>query len=119
MSGGQIVANPLELISSPKFKQLLDKLSEVYDQIIIDTPPTQTVSDSLIIGSMADAVVYVVKADSTPINIIKTGITRLRYANANVIGVTLNQVDTEKQSSYYYGGYYDSYGYSKKNASTA
>lgn len=115
MSGGQIVPNPLELISSPRFTQLLKELSEQYEQIILDTPPTQAVSDALIIGSMADAVVYVAKADSTPINVIKTGLNRLQYANANVIGITLNQVDTEKQSSYYhYGGYYDSYGYSGK-----
>ncbi|MAM69591.1 MAG: hypothetical protein CMP91_00415 [Gammaproteobacteria bacterium] len=115
LAGGQIVPNPLELISSPKFKQLLDELSQQYEQIILDTPPTQAVSDALVIGSLVDAVVYVVKADTTPINVIKTGLSRLQYATANVIGVTLNQVDTEKQSSYYhYGGYYDSYGYSGK-----
>ena len=118
MPGGQLVPNPLELMASPKFKQVLDKLLEHFDQIILDTPPTQAVSDALIIGSMADAVVYVVKADTTPINVIRNGLNRLQYANANVIGVTLNQVDTEKQSSYYnYGGYYDSYGYSGKTAS--
>jgi succinoglycan biosynthesis transport protein ExoP len=70
------------------------------------------VSDALILASMADATVYVVKADVTPINVIKTGLMRLRHANANIVGVTLNQVDTQKQASYYYqGGYYDSYGY--------
>ena len=67
------------------------------------------------IGAITDATVYVVKADSTPINVIKTGLNRLRYANANVVGVALNQVDTEKQGYYqYYGGYYDTYGYSGK-----
>ena len=107
--------NPLELISSARFRTLLDKLKENFDCIILDTPPTQAVSDALMIGSMSDATIYVVKADSTPINVIKTGISRLRYANGNLIGVTLNQVDTEKQSSYYYyGGYYDTYGYSGK-----
>jgi len=104
------------LISSARFRALLDKLKENFDCIIVDTPPTQAVSDALMIGSMSDATIYVVKADSTPINVIKTGISRLRYANGNLIGVTLNQVDTEKQSSYYYyGGYYDTYGYSAKN----
>ena len=115
LPGGQMVSNPLELISSARFKALMDKLKENFDCIIIDTPPTQAVSDALMISSISDATVYVVKADSTPINVIKTGINRLRYANANVIGVALNQVDSSKQSYYnYYGGYYDSYGYSGK-----
>jgi Mrp family chromosome partitioning ATPase len=69
-------------------------------------------------GSIADAVVYVVKAHSTSINTVKHGLGRLKYANANVVGVVLNQVDTRKQSYYggneYYAGYYDSYGYSGK-----
>jgi polysaccharide biosynthesis transport protein len=110
--GGQIVAHPLELLSSKKFNALIEKLKESFDYIVLDTPPTQAVSDALILGSMADATVYVVKADATPINVIKTGLSRLRHANANIVGITLNQVDTNKQSSYYYhGGYYDSYGY--------
>lgn len=109
--GGQIVANPLELLSSQKFNALIEKLKESFDYIVLDTPPTQAVSDALVLASMADATVYVVKADTTPINVIKTGLSRLRYANANIVGVTLNQVDTQKQSSYYQGGYYDSYGY--------
>ena len=117
LPGGQMVPNPLELISSPRFKALLNKMKENFDYVIIDTPPTQAVSDALMIGNLTDATVYVVKADSTPIHVIKTGLNRLRYANANVIGITLNQVDTEKQSSYYYyGGYYDTYGYSGKDA---
>lgn len=116
MPGGHIVPNPLELLSSPKFSQLLETLGRSFDQIIIDTPPTQAVSDSLIISSLVDAMIYVVKADTTPMNVVKNGIARLRYANANIIGVTLNQVNTDKQSSYYYyGGYYDSYGYSGKH----
>lgn len=112
---GQMVANPLELISSNRFRNFLEKLKENFEYIVIDTPPTQAVSDALMIGSITDATVYVVKADSTPINVIKTGLNRLRYANANIIGIALNQVDTEKQSYYpYYGGYYDDYGYSGK-----
>lgn len=117
LTAGQHSTNPLELIASNKFKELLKKLGEHYDQVILDTPPTQAVSDALVMGSAADAVVYVVKAHSTSINTVKHGLNRLKYANANVVGVVLNQVDTKKQSYYggndYYAGYFDSYGYSK------
>ena len=118
LPAGQLSPNPLELIASTKFRALLTELSEQFDHIILDTPPTQAVSDALVMGSIADAVVYVVKAGSTSINSIKSGLSRLRYANANVIGIVLNQVDTKKQAYYggndYYGGYYDTYGYSSK-----
>ncbi len=116
MTAGQLSPNPLELISSNRFAELIKKLSSHYDHIILDTPPTQAVSDALIMGSMADAVVYVVKADSTSIKAVRNGMTRLQYANANIIGVVLNQLDVKKQAYYggkdYYAGYYDSYGYS-------
>ena len=118
LTAGQLSTNPLELIASNKYKELLKKLSEHYDYVILDTPPTQAVSDALVMGSIADAVVYVVKAHATSINTVKHGLGRLKYANANVVGVVLNQVDTKKQSYYggneYYAGYYDSYGYSGK-----
>lgn len=116
LPAGILSPNPLELISSNRFREMLKKLAEHYDHIIIDTPPTQAVSDALVMGSLADAVVYVVKSDSTSINAIRNGLSRLHYANANVIGVVLNQLDVKKQSYYggkdYYAGYYDSYGYS-------
>lgn len=118
LTAGQHSPNPLELIASNRFKELLAKLAEHYQHVILDTPPTQAVSDALVMGSVADAVVYVVKAHSTSTNTVKHGLSRLRYANANVVGVVLNQVDTKKQSYYggndYYAGYYDSYGYSGK-----
>lgn len=113
--GGQIAPNPLELLASSRFSELLQLLAGSYDQIILDTPPTQAVSDALVIGTLADAMVYVVKADATPINTIKAGLSRLRQANDNVMGIVLNQVNADKHASYYdYGGYYDSYGYSGK-----
>jgi len=109
---GQLPPNPLELLSSEKFRNLLSELRDIYGHIVIDTPPTQTVSDALMVGSLSDATIYVVKADSTPIKVIKSGLDRLQQSNANVLGVVLNQVVAGKRSEYDYGGYYDTYGYS-------
>lgn len=118
LTAGLHSTNPLELIASNRYKELLNKLSKLYDHIILDTPPAQAVSDALVMSSIADAVVYVVKAHSTSVSTVKHGLGRLNYANANVVGVVLNQVDTKKQRYYggneYYAGYYDSYGYSGK-----
>ncbi|MDO6804684.1 CpsD/CapB family tyrosine-protein kinase, partial [Wenyingzhuangia sp. 1_MG-2023] len=62
---GPIPPNPLELLSSRNFEQLLNTLRGRYDRIIIDTAPMRLVSDALYLSTLVDGVVYVVKADAT------------------------------------------------------
>jgi capsular exopolysaccharide synthesis family protein len=111
---GAIPPNPQELLSSDLMKTAMKLLTAKYDRIIIDTAPTQAVADSLIVSTHADAMIYVVKADSTHYKNIKSGIGRLLQVGANVAGVVLNQVDLEQSSRYGdYEGYYDQYGYNE------
>lgn len=110
LPAGIIPPNPLELLSSHRFSELLDKLSEAYDRIVIDTAPTQAVSDALVLSTQASAVVYVVKADSTPYPLAQTGVKRLRQVNAPLVGAVLNQVDIKKAGRY---GKYGRYGYDR------
>ncbi|RCX32276.1 exopolysaccharide transport family protein [Thioalbus denitrificans] len=110
LPAGIIPPNPLELLSSHRFRELLDKLSEAYDRIVIDTAPTQAVSDALVLSTQASAVVYVVKADSTPYPLAQTGVKRLRHVNAPLVGAVLNQVDIKKAGRY---GKYGRYGYDR------
>lgn len=110
LPAGIIPPNPLELLSSHRFSELLDKLSEAYDRIVIDTAPTQAVSDALVLSTQASAVVYVVKADSTPYPLAQTGVKRLRQVNAPLVGAVLNQVDIRKAGRY---GKYGRYGYDR------
>ena len=121
IGAGTIPPNPLELLSSKRFAKALQLLEEKYDRIVIDTAPSQSVSDAMVISPLVGGMIYVVKADSTTYQQAKSGIKRLRDVNAPLIGVVLNQVNMTKASKYYageYGGYYDSYGYSEdsKNA---
>jgi capsular exopolysaccharide synthesis family protein len=116
LPAGTVPPNPLELLSSKRFEDVLDKLREIFDIIVIDSPPLQMVSDSLVISQMASSVIYVVKADSTPYQVAQNGIKRLRRANAPLLGVVLNQLDLEKAERYYgehsgYGKYSKNYGY--------
>lgn len=115
ISAGTVPPNPLELLSSERFAQLIQQLSERYDRIVIDSPPTQAVSDALVVGSLADALIYVVKHDDTAIPLVQKGVGQLLQHNVPVTGVVLNQVDVKKakKQGYSYGGYYDYYGYSK------
>tara|TARA_R110001583_G_scaffold40193_1_gene128596 strand:- start:1117 stop:3363 length:2247 start_codon:yes stop_codon:yes gene_type:complete len=111
MPCGQRPPNPLELLTSPKFSQVLAELERSFDRIIIDTPPVQVVSDSLIIAQQADAVIFVVKSDDTRIGVAQSGLGRLVRVNAQIAGVVLNQVDTKKMSETEYLGYYNDYSY--------
>ena len=111
MPCGQRPPNPLELLSSPKFAELLDVLKKSYDRIIIDTPPVQSVSDSLVIAQLADTVIYVVKSDDTRIGVAQDGVGRLVRINAKIAGIVLNQVDTKRISQAEYHGYYNDYSY--------
>jgi succinoglycan biosynthesis transport protein ExoP len=114
---GAIPPNPLELLSSQNFNDILENLKGRYDKIIIDSAPIQAVSDALYLSTLSDGVVYVIKADSTKDKLVKSGLARLNNANARVLGVILNHVDVKKEARYggNYGGYYDEYGYGSKS----
>ncbi|MEM7256873.1 MAG: polysaccharide biosynthesis tyrosine autokinase [Pseudomonadota bacterium] len=112
---GKIPRNPLELISSPRFTHLLEKMKSRYDRIIIDSAPVQAVSDALLLGRLSNTVLYAVRADSTPAHISARGAKRLRDADIDIIGAVVTQVNIRKIKSYGgdldYQGYYDYYGY--------
>ncbi|WP_166376196.1 polysaccharide biosynthesis tyrosine autokinase [Pseudoalteromonas sp. Z9A4] len=114
MPSGQIPGNPLELLSNARFSEVLDILKTKYDHIVIDTPPTQAVSDALVIAQNVDSVIYVVKSDITRIKPITAGIERLFEAKAHVAGIVLNQVDMSKRKDEHSHGYYDYFDYSQK-----
>lgn len=115
---GDIPKNPLELISSPRFTHLLDKMKTRYDRIIIDSAPVQAVSDALLLGRLSDTVLYAVRADSTPINISARGAKRFQEAGIDIIGAVVTQVNIRKIKSYGgdldYQGYYDYYSYNEE-----
>ena len=114
LSAGAVPPNPLELLSSPRFAELVESLKGKYDRIVIDSPPTQAVSDALMLSVLANALIYVIKSDDTSIPLAVKGVGQLLQSNAPVTGVVLNQVDMKKAKKYGYdyGGYYDYYGYS-------
>lgn len=116
LPAGIVPPNPLELLASKRFADLLEKLASVYDRIVIDSAPTHAVSDAMVLSRHASAVLYVVKADDTTYHVAQTGIRKLRQVDAPLLGVVLNQIDLKKASRYYgkYGYYgYGSYSYAE------
>ena len=112
---GTIPPNPMELISSKRFSNLLSSLSERFTHIVIDSPPTLPVSDSCVLAKMVDATIVAVKAEETKISMAKETITRLQKVNAKITGVVLTQASPQKMS--YYGEHYyqdNYYGFEEK-----
>jgi succinoglycan biosynthesis transport protein ExoP len=111
MPAGSIPSNPLELLSSKNFTDILEQLKGRYQRIIIDSAPMQVVSDALYLSTLTDGIVYIIKADSTKDKLIKRGLGRLEDSSARILGVVLTQVDMEKDARYggNYSGYYDTY----------
>ena len=125
LTAGTVPPNPLELLSSKRFAEVMHKLKEAFDVIIIDSAPLQLVSDAQVLSQFATSVIYVVRADSTPYQVAQNGIKKLRRVSAPILGVVLNQLDLEKAEKYYgeYSGYksykgYKKYGYTKTYGST-
>lgn len=120
LPSGPMPEQPLELLSSKRFEKILEQLGNHYDRIVIDSAPTQAVSDALVLAKLSDAVVYIIKSHETSIEMVKRGIERLRQVRAPIAGALITQVDIDKITSYggdyYYQGYYDYYGYHDKNA---
>jgi polysaccharide biosynthesis transport protein len=125
LPAGTVPPNPLELLSSRRFEEVVNKLKDAFDIVVLDSAPLQLVSDSLVLAQHASALIYVVKADGTPYQVAQNGIKRLRRVNAPILGVVLNQLDIEKAEKYYgeYSGYrsykgYKKYGYNRTYGST-
>jgi capsular exopolysaccharide synthesis family protein len=120
MPSGPLPPNPLEMISSKRFRERMAELAQQFDIIIIDSPPVELVSDALMLASMASGVVYVTKAMSTATPMVSKGLERVRRADGQVLGLVLNHFDF-KRASKYYGDYsgYGKYGYGKKGYGSA
>lgn len=97
--------NAADILSSRKFENLISKLSEIYDLVILDTPPTLVVADARIISRLVDAVVYMVRWDKTPRGAVLEGLKDLRSLNAPIAGVVMTLVNEARASNYTYDGY--------------
>lgn len=105
ITSGKIPANPTEIINSNAIKELIKKLSEHYDYILLDTPPLVLVSDPLTIATYADAVILTIAHSEAEKEVIKRSIDSLKQVNANIIGTILNKMPVSKHNKYYYSYY--------------
>ena len=108
---GIIPPNPSELLSSYRMKDLLNGLFTLYSFVVVDSPPLLGLSDSLILSTMTDGVVMVVRSGDTPRDLVTQAKKLLYGVNAKILGVVLNGIRESElkygSCSYYYSYYYD------------
>jgi len=107
---GAIPTNPTEMLSSNRLHFLFERLQDMYDVLVIDSPPILPASDALILAPNTDGVILVIKAGLLNRNMVKKAIEQLRTSKANLLGAVLNAVDTKKEGYYkHYYKYYSKY----------
>ena len=104
---GKFPPDPAGMLSSVYFEKMLTKLKEMYDYIIIDTPPVSAAVDAGVVGRIADGVVYVVRHNYVKQTLAKRCMDKLTRNDCRILGIVMNSVDGE--SSSYYEGYYGYY----------
>lgn len=110
LPAGMQVPNPQELLSSERFKTLIEKCRKEFDFIVIDCPPLNAVVDAIPVSIACDGTIFALSARDTDKRAAKAALTELNRAGANILGCVLNK--TEKRSEKYYNyNYYSGYGY--------
>jgi len=90
-------------------RDVLDLLRGHYDHIVVDTPPTLSVTDAVVLSPRADAIVLVIRSGQTTKQALRRSRDILTQVNAKVSGVLLNAVDLSSPDYYYYYEYQGKY----------
>jgi capsular exopolysaccharide synthesis family protein len=108
LPAGRPTSDPIGALTSDRMRLLIDEAREVFDWVIIDTPPVGLLTDAALLSAMADGVVLVVKAGSTPYDMVNRAVDLI--GRERLMGVVLNRAtemphrSNYDYSNYYYGG---------------
>lgn len=125
LPSGDIPPNPSELLGSSRMDNVLSKLKEVFDYIIIDLPPVNIVSDAVSISHLISGMIVVIREEHTEKKELERCFRQLELSNVNILGCVMNDVRSGKESygryrkykyyKYYRYKYYQSYTGSPKD----
>ncbi|WP_052747393.1 CpsD/CapB family tyrosine-protein kinase [Salinicoccus sediminis] len=104
ITSGPIPPNPSELLSSKKLTQFIDHLKFQYEMIIVDSPPLLSVTDAQLLSKSADGVIMITDVENNNRNHLLEAKDLLNKADANIIGLVLNNRDAKYRlkDDYYY-----------------
>jgi len=102
-----------DIVNKEQIKKFFDLLKMEYDYLIIDSPPVQPVSDTLILAQASDYNLFIIRSETSKNAAFISSMKKMQNVNANISGVVLNDLDTSKDSYYSYYYNYSSNYYSK------
>lgn len=108
LPSGKIPPNPSEMLASQTMQSFLEEMSNVYDVVIIDSPPVMAVTDAQILATYTDGVVLVIGSGQAEKDEIIKAKSKLNQVSAHILGVVLTKMPMDKQihRSKIYNGYY-------------
>lgn len=108
LTSGDIPPNPSELLGSEEMKNLVGRLEQAFDTVIIDAPPLLPVADASILVQVVTGVVLLVSAQKTKYQELEKSIGGLELVGANLLGIVLNHLPTGGPDAHSYGYYAES-----------
>lgn len=106
LTSGPVPPNPAEILGSARMKRFIEEASSIYDMVLFDSPPVNSVADASILSASMDGVILVVEAGSTEREAAIVAKQQLEKVNARILGVVLNKVEQKSGGYYYYYYYY-------------
>lgn len=112
LPAGPTPPQPSEMLGSQMMRDLVAQWARDFDHVIIDSPPVLSVTDAVLLSSVADAVILVIRSGQTTKEALRRSRNLLAQVNARVLGIVMNAVDLRSPDGYYYyygGKYYGKY----------
>jgi len=100
LTSGNCPPNPSKLMSSNEFEMLIEELKPNYKYILMDLPPVNSVSDPIAVSKLLDGIILICRHQHTRKKELREAVSKLRFVNANIIGIVYNGFS--HASSYYY-----------------
>ena len=101
---GPYAPNPTEMLGDEQFGQLLKAARQVFEYVIVDTPPLGIVVDAAVIGQYCDGAIMVIERDATSYRVCQKVKSQLEKSGCKILGAVLNKVESKGK------GYYGKYG---------
>ena len=120
IASGPIPPSPTELLGSPSMRELLEKLSQEFDVVVLDGPPVLGLADAPMLAALVEGTIFVVESSRGHRGATKAAVRRLLGAHTHLLGGVLTKFDPRKAgNNQYYGYEYYNYGLSDDHDSKA
>jgi succinoglycan biosynthesis transport protein ExoP len=110
MASGPLPPNAADLLGTSRLLSLLSVGSEVFDLIVVDSPPVMGLADAPLLSSAVAATIFIVGAGQVRTKLIRAAVKRLQFSRASLIGTVITRFDAHHSYGYGYGYGYGHYG---------